>query len=190
MPVVPKLVRTVTQIKVAIMSYYPPTKNFRISCGKFLLQWLLIILNKNAVWFCVTPRRIAYFPRGVIYPQIGNHCSMQCVMPFVFFLCRKKTILKLCACCIVRNRFETTRFVDIIILSMDGSRRDAFLVFLRRTACSAWLLYDEEIDILKINTVDVYTLSRWRLQHVSLSTCPGCIHYGWAQSSEFFTQFK
>jgi len=36
--VVPKLVRTVTEIKAAIMSYYPPIKNFRISCRKFLLQ--------------------------------------------------------------------------------------------------------------------------------------------------------
>jgi len=33
--VVPKLVRTVTQIKVAIMSYYPPIKNFCIHVENF-----------------------------------------------------------------------------------------------------------------------------------------------------------
>jgi len=65
--VVPKLVWTVTQIKVAIKSD-PPTKIIRNSCRKFIFQWLLIIQNNNMVWFCVTPRRIAY------YPQFGNHC--------------------------------------------------------------------------------------------------------------------
>jgi len=35
-------------------------------------------------WFRITPRRIAYYPRGVIYPQFGNHCcnssGRQCFM--------------------------------------------------------------------------------------------------------------
>jgi len=76
--VLAKLVRTVTQIKVAIISYYPPIKIFRISCRKFLLQWSLIIQNNNVVWFCVTPRRIAYYPRGVVDPQFGNHWYRNC----------------------------------------------------------------------------------------------------------------
>jgi len=42
-PVVTKLVRTVTQIKAAILSYYPQQNYFRISGRKFLLQWSLII---------------------------------------------------------------------------------------------------------------------------------------------------
>jgi len=25
-------------------------------------------------WFYVTPKKIAYYPWGVIYPQFGNHC--------------------------------------------------------------------------------------------------------------------
>jgi len=49
-------------------------KNFRISGRKFLLQWSLIILNNNVFCFCVTPGKIAYYPRGVIYPQFGSHC--------------------------------------------------------------------------------------------------------------------
>jgi len=28
-------------------------------------------------WFRITPTRISYFPRGVIYPQFGNHCFIQ-----------------------------------------------------------------------------------------------------------------
>jgi len=31
--------------------------------------------NTEQQWFqfCVTSRRIAYYPRGVIHPQFGNH---------------------------------------------------------------------------------------------------------------------
>jgi len=50
----------------------PWIKFFRISGRKFLLQWSLIIQNNNVVWFCVSPWRIAYYPREVIYPQFGT----------------------------------------------------------------------------------------------------------------------
>ena len=58
--VVPKLVRTVTQIKVVIMSYHP-LFFFCISGQKFLLQWSLIIQTNIVI---LVPRlahwRIAY----------------------------------------------------------------------------------------------------------------------------------
>ena len=43
-PMVPKLVRTVTQTKVVIKSYYPE-KIFHMSGRKFLLQWSVIQTN-------------------------------------------------------------------------------------------------------------------------------------------------
>jgi len=62
--VVTKLVRVITRTKVAIMSYYP--------------QYVAVIAyNTETVlwfWFRVTLWRIAYYARGIIYPQFGNHC--------------------------------------------------------------------------------------------------------------------
>jgi len=56
--VVPKLIRAVTQIKVAIMSYYP--QYFAVIAHNTKTLWF---------WFFVNPRRIAY------YPQFRNHWS-------------------------------------------------------------------------------------------------------------------
>jgi len=57
--VVPKLVQTVTQMKVAIISCYPPIKNFRISC-----QTTSAVITHNTEHQCCLvlryPRRIAY----------------------------------------------------------------------------------------------------------------------------------
>jgi len=32
-------------------------------------------------WFCLTLRKIAYHPTGVIYPQFGNHCARELFKP-------------------------------------------------------------------------------------------------------------
>ena len=60
--VVPKLVRAVTQIKVGIV-FLP--KIFRSDRSWYRrTSWF---------WFHITPRRIVYYLRGVIYPQFGSH---------------------------------------------------------------------------------------------------------------------
>ena len=42
-----------------------------------ILQWSLITQNKIMVLIPRSPQRLAYFPRGVIYPRNGNQCFMQ-----------------------------------------------------------------------------------------------------------------
>jgi len=70
--VVPKLVRTVTQIKVAILSYY---------LNKFFWYFRLIIssamITHNTEQHCdfgsALPIEESHITPGVIYPQFGNH---------------------------------------------------------------------------------------------------------------------
>jgi len=64
-PVVPKLIRAVTQIKVARMSYY--------------LQYFAVIAP-NTEQYCGfrsgLPTRSCILPTGVIHPHFGNHYSI------------------------------------------------------------------------------------------------------------------
>ena len=85
--VLPKLVWTVTQIKVAIV-LLPSVKTFRIPCWKFLFQWSLIIQNNIVVLVPRDPPNNCILPRGVIYPQYGNHwfkCKKRLAETIVFY---------------------------------------------------------------------------------------------------------
>ena len=62
--VVPKLVWAVTQIKVAIMIYYP--QYFAV---------MLIMKNNIMVLVLCYHWRITYYPQGHNLPQVGNHWS-------------------------------------------------------------------------------------------------------------------
>ena len=72
--VVPKLVRTVTQVKVAILSYYPQNF-FAFFRSKISSAVITHNTEKQCGLVLCYPRRIAYYPWGLIYPQFGNHCS-------------------------------------------------------------------------------------------------------------------
>jgi len=69
--VVPKLVRAVTQIKVAITIYYP-VYSARISGRKFV-QWSLITQRNLVVFVPRHPPKNRGLPPGVIYPHFRNY---------------------------------------------------------------------------------------------------------------------